>query len=719
MKKLLAILAFAGVMGMCADAPVADHALVETLVKKFAPSWITVHIAGQSDERGFPVLPPSDYLCPGCGGRHGTNAKYENGMTSDIPGLVCELPGAGVVVLAQDIHIRPPYARSIQIQVEGKNVDLVPDSYYLEQNAVAYKPADGSPLPLPAVTFQNATGIDLYGVYSVTEPQGHCNAGIKPISFQNPQISMDTNEHYVKGAPGCLLVDKDGNALTVQMSTHLAPERTRISSIRNWQRIPATQYEQRLQNLTTNVATAFFPVHASLATDPRHDDSNEERARRRSMFQKRTKSDNDTEFDAIGMLLPDGRLLVFRNLHPNDTARLVKLEVSLPDGKKVDAHFAGAFRRWGMFLATTDTPLPGKSLPFFSGKHAAFAGTTLFNIGFLNAGNVLDVENYPETIFETERGHSNQIIAHARSLSQCEEGDIEVNWDGSLVLVRVSTKIGTTLVNISAEHLTKILKENDLDPENIPRPEDERIFTADFGTEVQLLTRELARANGVSLQTHNGTRGLLVTDVRANTSAAEIGLKPGDVLMYFRMPENGIAIDPRAFQTESRYRGPFPWAQLSRLPERYFDELPLPWGDFETPFKDFLTERGIGSELEVAFLSNGKLQRKTFKIRRATAYYKAAPRFVVRDFGITVANITPDLRDYFRMKDDAPGVVISRVLAGGRASTAGIKPFELILSVDGKEVHNVAEFEQQITGKTGFDLVVRRLNENRVVKITK
>ena len=75
------------------------------------------------------------------------------------------------------------------------------------------------------------------------------------------------------------------------------------------------------------------------------------------------------------------------------------------------------------------------------------------------------------------------------------------------------------------------------------------------------------------------------------------------------------------------------------------------------------------------------------------------------------------MRGYFKLADDAPGVVVSKVQPGNPAAVAGLKPFEIVTQVDGKPVSDVKSLHEAVKGRREFNLSVRRLATTRIVRV--
>ena len=64
-----------------------------------------------------------------------------------------------------------------------------------------------------------------------------------------------------------------------------------------------------------------------------------------------------------------------------------------------------------------------------------------------------------------------------------------------------------------------------------------------------------------------------------------------------------------------------------------------------------------------------------------------------------------------------PGVVISRLEAGSKASVSGLKPYELITHINDKPVNNTEDFQRLTKGQQELRLSVKRMTRGRIVKI--
>jgi len=106
----------------------------------------------------------------------------------------------------------------------------------------------------------------------------------------------------------------------------------------------------------------------------------------------------------------------------------------------------------------------------------------------------------------------------------------------------------------------------------------------------------------------------------------------------------------------------------------------------------------------------GKPIVKEFTVVQSPAHYDSAKRYKSDSLGLSVRDLTYEVRRYFQKPDDEPGIIVAKIEPGSRASVAGLKPFELITHVNNEAVPDVATFEKLVTtAKTELRLNVKRM----------
>ncbi len=87
--------------------------------------------------------------------------------------------------------------------------------------------------------------------------------------------------------------------------------------------------------------------------------------------------------------------------------------------------------------------------------------------------------------------------------------------------------------------------------------------------------------------------------------------------------------------------------------------------------------------------------------------------------GVTLQSITPQLREYFGVKD-AQGVLISSVIEGSAAEKAGLKAGDVIISIDGKKIEDAGDVVEIVHEKAegALSVVVVRNKQEKSFTVT-
>jgi len=423
------------------------------------------------------------------------------------------------------------------------------------------------------------------------------------------------------------------------------------------------------------------------------------------------------------------------NLKPKVTARLEHITVFSGDGAKSNATFDGTLSDYGCFLAKLDQPLKGKAV--------------------LRTGSILDFRDQLLLKAEVEIQGENRIAYYNRDRityyhtgwkrnmypatsaagegggSRYGSGGSAIKFlfatDGGVVALPIERRQKVTVesqygesgpIMTSAMQLSAALADLkvNVDADNVPLTEDEENRLAWLGVELQPMDTELARANNVSSQTNDGQTGAIVTYIYPNSPASEAGIEMGDIIlrMHVEGQPKPLEVSLEGFGGEG-----FPWQYLDRVPEDYFERLPKPWGSAETSLTRALTDVGFGKAFTAEVFRNGQLITKQFKVTQGPAHYDAAKRFKSEDLGITVRDLTYEVRRYFQIKENDPGVIISKIEKGSKAAVAGLKPYEIVLNVNDTPIRTTQDFEKAVTTSTAGELrlSIKRMTEGRIVKL--
>jgi serine protease Do len=546
---------------------------------------------------------------------------------------------------------------------------------------------------------------------------GSMDDGVWTIQAQpfSPAVSVGADGQWVLSAPlNSLITDESGRAVGFSMDGELPYDFSWMGSPLDQPLCTADAMAAKLAELEKHLGQAFVRVTLHFRS-PAKDRNSESRS-------SRDDDENAPEQNFVGILLEGGKVLALATLKPKVTARLERIVIHPAQGEDVQAKFSATLSDYGAILATLDKPL---------GKPATLAAGPVQAVRYA-ALRAADVRLHGEgwtTYFGHRRIAGFQLGWREHVYPDVSgQGKTLFLFDDAMRLValpivrrekvaedRWSSRPDPTLT--AAADIAAVLAAlpKNIDTHNVPLSEATQTRLAWLGVELQALNRELARANKVADMTKDGETGGLVSYVYPNSPAAKAGVEAGWILLRLQAEGHPKPIEIKA--KEDTDRGPFPWDRLDELTEQYYDRIPAPWPNVENFLTRTLTDLGYGTKYKAEFFRDGKAVIKDFEVVQGPPHYEAAPKYKSQDLGITVRDITYELRRYLQKKDDEPGVVISKIEPGSKASVAGIKPFEVITHVNDKPVMNVKDFETATAGQDELRLSVKRMTRGRVVKV--
>ncbi|MBW8868592.1 MAG: PDZ domain-containing protein, partial [Acidobacteria bacterium] len=206
-----------------------------------------------------------------------------------------------------------------------------------------------------------------------------------------------------------------------------------------------------------------------------------------------------------------------------------------------------------------------------------------------------------------------------------------------------------------------------------------KVTRSQLGVTVQTVTSDLADSLGLK-QAH----GAVVSSVAPGSAAERAGVKRGDVIESF----NGQAVH-----------------------------------DTNT-LRNRVAEAGPGSTAELVIVRDGSEKKLSVKLDEANPEKLARGRGDREDdsaapddtaaLGVSVAPLTPELRDRTRAPKDVQGLVVRDVNPDGRAAAAGIQPGDIIQEVNRQPVKSVDDLRSALkktTDKPTLLLVNRQGND--------
>ncbi len=218
---------------------------------------------------------------------------------------------------------------------------------------------------------------------------------------------------------------------------------------------------------------------------------------------------------------------------------------------------------------------------------------------------------------------------------------------------------------------------------------DHNVHRGWLGVRIQAVTDEIAESLGL-----DKARGALVASVNDNGPAQTGGIQPGDVILSF---DGKPVVDMRHLPRLVAGTNVNKTVPVTVWRKRQETKLQVKVGKLE--------------ETETADVQEPP-KNKAPKVEGST----------VTALGLTLSNLTPELKDKFSLSDDAKGVVVVAVGKDSPGAEKGLKPGDVIMEAAQEEVKNTGEVTGKIddakrAGRKSILLLVERQGDLRFVAL--
>lgn len=710
MKKsrlVILLLSLLGSFCLAEETPTLSEEDRKEAIQKLNPSVVQVLYWLKYDQGEAPYSNGATYTCNRCGSLH--DVFDENFLKEDRPLEVAGFVVSDSRVVTLDYMIHPRFIKKMEVRFRDQVVPVEIDAYAIDERAWVLslkKPLKGvSPLK-----FEESDRPPLF-VFNYQNVNGSWISDLDPFTSQ---VQFKDGRPFVESPENTLIVNRKGSPIALSMNSEHEPAFWK-RPFSEWKLLSEKEYSQHLERMDQLLQKKFLRVSLHFRNPKKN--SLAERSNY-SLEEEALKERN-----VMGILLKENQLLVLQELQPNITSYLDRITVYTSDGKEREASFFKSLADYGAFIVQLNEPLEGYVV-FADQGLSELKNKLLWAAEMKVKGDQMESHLYHQRLFRFQTRWKNQV--YPQIANACQNSFL-FNQDHELVAFPVSRRLKVAGSNpyerevkavlTPAVYVQEAIQRQEFDLKNTPKSEADESRLAWLGVELQGLNEELARANRVSSYCNNGDHGALVTHVYANSPAEKAGVKVGWVLLRIHVENEPIPIKVKLMERDDFV---FPWDKLDQIPESYYNRIPLPWNSAKNSVTDSLTSLGFGTKFKVELFHDDTLELKDFEVVVGPHHYNSAPRFKSKPLGITVRNMTYEVRRYFQRSDRDPGVIVSEIEPGSKASVSGIKPYEIITHVNDIPILNVDDFEKITEQEKGdLRLSIKQMSKGKLIPITR
>lgn len=721
MKSLVMTAAALAAIVLRADEEAAADPVRDTgaenlaeLAARYADSVAVVRYYVKKGAKGDSPDFDVPYKCPHCDESH-----FSSSGVSDARGIPAEFEGFVVepdVVATADVMIPPEYVVRIEVSCAGETVSAAEFEACPERKAVFLKTE--RPLTAAKPLRFAAGGVDVSeaaGLYIVCE-DGETVAGTSPWLVGGPKLYPDSGVTVCATVPNVLVVDDDGDAVTLSFSESAEVRDDMSAPPSAWLREPASLRFERLAAAEARVRRAVVPVTLRFEVG--------RKSNRVSL--------EDIESETVGVLVEGGRVIIPKKLDMSETERLDRMEAVLEGGRRVALEFVGSFADTGAIAARFADGVPEGLEPFRVDARdpRQMRREDFFAVNYAApGGGELGVSSEFARVkkFGRECGGTPVLVFESfcsRKLPNDEEwsGWVVLSKDGGLVEMSVPERRPGRHYEGDSDspqcaRLASLATSTDFDPENAPRRATDRYRSTWFGADVQVAGEDVVKKlrAGEAVLRHGVSRPALVVSVSPDSPAAALGVKEGDILLSARHVDSSKNV---VLNARSDYGSVRNWEKILASGEVHrVNDRVSPWPVAGSGVNETFSNFGVGARVAVTWFSDGRLMTGETALTVAPTSFANAPRARNNDLGITVCDMTYEVRKFLKLADDAPGVVVRRIKPGGVAAVAKISAYETIEQVNGEDVMSARDFLAKTKGRKDLVFKVRRITTTRIVPV--
>jgi S1-C subfamily serine protease len=237
-----------------------------------------------------------------------------------------------------------------------------------------------------------------------------------------------------------------------------------------------------------------------------------------------------------------------------------------------------------------------------------------------------------------------------------------------------------------------------------------------LGVEFQELSKPLAESLGIQERdlSNDGRRGLLVTELYADSPAEKAGIRLDDVLLSVRPagePARDLVAEP------DRFGGAFP--RGGRSGSARGASLETLWKPTKNYLTTMLTEIGAGKKATFEVLRGREKRAVDITLELAPPDSETAERDKDDVLGLTAKELTYEVRHFQKLERGQTGVLVVRVESGSRADIAKLPPLSIITRVNGEPVRDLAHYKGLVAASRSLTLTTVLFGQTKLVELSR
>jgi S1-C subfamily serine protease len=437
----------------------------------------------------------------------------------------------------------------------------------------------------------------------------------------------------------------------------------------------------------------------------------------------------------FGVALDDkGTLFVPQDLSREMVRKIEDITV-VEDGKSHPAAFVGLFHGFGGMIVRAEG-LQTRAGIVRDGA-APPRGQLFLTATFEDRFNRSRIKLDYNRLFRTERGLAG--AARIQPRKRIKTGSFLLDFDGRVIGCATLDKKEEDFDEVAAEssrdryfyagryragytpdHLRRLIFFSEIeamlanpaahfDARAVPMSKKDEKKLVWLGVEFQELSKPLAEALGVQERdlTNDGRRGLMITEIYPGSPAAKAGLKLDDILLSVQ-PDGESARDLVAEADRFGFgRGMYPDRRVAAPP----------WKPTKNYLTSILTEIGATKKVTFDILRGKEKSKVPLALEYAPTDYETAERYKDDALGLTVKELTYEVRHFQKMEPGVTGVTVAKVESGSKSDVAKLAPLSIIVRVNDVSVKDLAHFRELAASTKGLTLTTVLFGQTKLVEL--